>query len=390
MYGDGPLTTYGALALASSYGTRITLATFRGYVSNGDAPAPERKVGRHPLWNQEEVREWASGLKQRRGKVAEPEAPGHYVPEILEHFSPDHFDLDEERIQEMSEAELIFHVYNALPRLIGNLEGSADRYERVTQDRLEKINGLEELPTGMSVAALWTWIIDSRKIRASRNELEAIYARHSKIIDLLNVAKLTYSKCALWLESSQSWSRWTEMAQREAKEAKVLEDWWSSLDAEAAEWTSRIVRTQDYALEDPRRVSYVLELRRKIGEYPAWSRMNDEQRTAVPENKLVLDGADFGYRWEVPGWSGVWRLGWIERSGELYLERRLQGAHGSVLPLISTPAQGEGVRLDEVMDWLAPFERVQSQRGALGLLLREIAEQEKMGWPSLVRADNFW
>ena len=44
----------------------------------------------------------------------------------------------------------------------------------------------------------------------------------------------------------------------------------------------------------------------------------------------------------------------------------------------------------EVMDWLAPFERVQSQRGALGLLLREIAEQEKMGWPSLVREDKFW
>lgn len=387
---DGPLTTYGALALASSYGTRITLATFRGYVSNGDAPAPERKVGRHPLWNQQEVRDWASKMKQRRGKVAEVGAPNRYVPEILEHFSPDVFDLTEARIEEMSEAELIFHVYSSLPRLISNLQGSADRYERVTQDRLQEINQLEELPTGMSVAALWTWIIDSRKVRANRNELEVIYARHSEIIDLLRVAKKTHSACTAWLEALQSWSRWTELAQREAKEAKVLENWWGDLDSEAAEWTKRVVNTRDYALEDPRRVSYVIERRPKDMQYPVWSRMNDEERGAVPEHKLVLDGGDFGYDWEVPGCSGRWRLGWIERSGELYLERRLQGARGSVLPLIKTPAADGGVSMFEVMDWLAPFERVQSQRGALGLLLREIAEQEKMGWPSLIHEDKVW
>lgn len=40
--------------------------TWSGYVARGQAPAPVRKVGRTPLWDEDEVRRWA-GNRPGRG-----------------------------------------------------------------------------------------------------------------------------------------------------------------------------------------------------------------------------------------------------------------------------------------------------------------------------------
>lgn len=44
---------------------KVAPKTWSGYVARGQAPAPVRKIGRTPLWDEDEVREWA---KNRPGR----------------------------------------------------------------------------------------------------------------------------------------------------------------------------------------------------------------------------------------------------------------------------------------------------------------------------------
>jgi predicted DNA-binding transcriptional regulator AlpA len=41
-------------------GTELSVSTFRGYVSRGQAPAPVEKIGRTPLWKRSEIVKWAN------------------------------------------------------------------------------------------------------------------------------------------------------------------------------------------------------------------------------------------------------------------------------------------------------------------------------------------
>lgn len=54
------LTSDQAVNLARSLGRKITLTTWRGYVHRGEAPGPARHVGRTPLWDEAEIRDWAA------------------------------------------------------------------------------------------------------------------------------------------------------------------------------------------------------------------------------------------------------------------------------------------------------------------------------------------
>jgi predicted DNA-binding transcriptional regulator AlpA len=53
-------------------GTEISISTFRGYVSRGQAPAPVEKIGRTPLWKRSDIIEWAHN---RPGQGARTDIP---------------------------------------------------------------------------------------------------------------------------------------------------------------------------------------------------------------------------------------------------------------------------------------------------------------------------
>ncbi|QHE72671.1 helix-turn-helix transcriptional regulator [Rhodococcus sp. WAY2] len=53
-------------------GTELSISTFRGYVSRGQAPAPVEKIGRTPLWKRSDIIEWAHN---RPGQGARTDIP---------------------------------------------------------------------------------------------------------------------------------------------------------------------------------------------------------------------------------------------------------------------------------------------------------------------------
>jgi hypothetical protein len=63
-------TTEDFVAFLESQGAPISPATWRAYVSRGQAPAPARTFGRSPAWRPAVVREWQAS-RPRRGS-AEP------------------------------------------------------------------------------------------------------------------------------------------------------------------------------------------------------------------------------------------------------------------------------------------------------------------------------
>jgi predicted DNA-binding transcriptional regulator AlpA len=53
-------------------GTELSISTFRGYVSRGQAPAPVEKIGRTPLWKRSDIIKWAHN---RPGQGARTDIP---------------------------------------------------------------------------------------------------------------------------------------------------------------------------------------------------------------------------------------------------------------------------------------------------------------------------
>ena len=49
--------------------SRMTVETWRAYAHRGQAPAPTERVGRTPLWNRSEVREWARNRPGRGARL---------------------------------------------------------------------------------------------------------------------------------------------------------------------------------------------------------------------------------------------------------------------------------------------------------------------------------
>ncbi|WP_081706332.1 transcriptional regulator [Nocardia sp. CNY236] len=53
--------------LYSATGQRITARTFRSYAQRGHAPAPERHIGRTPVWDEATIAAW---IRNRPGQGA--------------------------------------------------------------------------------------------------------------------------------------------------------------------------------------------------------------------------------------------------------------------------------------------------------------------------------
>lgn len=378
---DSPLSIYGALAVAYDHGTRLTLPTFRGYVSNGDAPKPAAHVGRQPFWERSEITAWASEFLRDARKQEPVQGPGRLELEIIDHLNAQWLELDSEQIEVMSDAELAFECWKRLPGLISrlrNLQHSWAQKVKWHADELELYSERSGLP---SLATVLQWMGDRRVARQCQEELERVQEKHLHTSNLLSVAEKDLDRCETWLAQLRGWARWSETLQRDARESAALERWWDALDAEVETWSGRAVPMKEFAMSSPDHVSYVMD----EGD---WGTLSEQQRNAADSGAIVLSGADYGYYWTVPGWSGRWRLSWILSSGELYLEYRNPHEALVVIPVAKTPAQGRTTSMADVSRWLEPFERIQRRKGTLGLLAREIGVQSKLGWPSLVRDEQ--
>jgi len=63
-------TTADVVAYLATKGRKVTAATWYSYVSRGQAPAPKRHVGRTPVWDPEDVREYdRAAVRPRRGRA---------------------------------------------------------------------------------------------------------------------------------------------------------------------------------------------------------------------------------------------------------------------------------------------------------------------------------
>lgn len=54
--------------------------TFSGYVTRGHAPAPVRRIGRTPLWDEDEMKAW-NDARPGRGAPGAPRAKRTTAPE---------------------------------------------------------------------------------------------------------------------------------------------------------------------------------------------------------------------------------------------------------------------------------------------------------------------
>lgn len=60
-YGETGMTSKQVLAFLRDHGRRISASTWSSYVARGQAPAPSRRVGRTPLWDPQDIAEYAAG-----------------------------------------------------------------------------------------------------------------------------------------------------------------------------------------------------------------------------------------------------------------------------------------------------------------------------------------
>jgi hypothetical protein len=70
------ITTAEVLDLLASLGTPVKAPTWRAYVARGQAPAAVRRVGREPLYDEDEVRRWSAG---RPGQGARTDRRKHVI-----------------------------------------------------------------------------------------------------------------------------------------------------------------------------------------------------------------------------------------------------------------------------------------------------------------------
>lgn len=356
---------YGAVALSWWKGRRCTESTFRTYVSRGDAPEPVTRVRRQPFWSRKQLEAWlAADVDQRRAAPVDPPA--------LELADPSLLDVEEDSGDAIRAAQAL----EQLPGVIAELEQIVGANQRRQDAVVERHQ--DAVLTSLSPGAIVEWAMASRRARAEEQEIELLAGRVDRALPHLQAARGDLERTKQWIEQVRAWSTAVATDLAAERESRTADAWLRGLDDHLP--LDGALTTVEYALADPARVSYLISSGQRT-----WADLSPEERRAVEPGAIVLDGADFGYRWVIPIRAGEWRLSW--RRSEMYFELRAPHEDPIVLPLASIEPPAALLR-DEI-EWLAPFERIQSTPGAAGLLLREIELEDSVGWPGL-RSEDDW
>lgn len=370
------VSVYGAVALSWGKGRRCTESTFRTYVSRGDAPEPVTRVRRQPFWSRAQLGAWlAADVDQRRSAPVDPPA--------LELADPGLLDVEEDS----GDAVFAAQALERLPGVIAELEQIVGANRRRQEAVVERHQ--DAVLTSLSPGAIVEWAMASRRARADQQEIERLAGRVDRALPHLQAARGDLERTKQWIEQVRAWSTAVATDLAAERESRTADAWLRGLDEHLP--LDGALPTVEYALADPSRVSYLINSGQgpwgafAPEQKPLWGDLSPEERRAVDPGAIVLDGADFGYRWSIPIRAGEWRLSW--HRSEMYFEFRSPHEDPIVLPLASIEPPATLLR-DEI-EWLAPFERIQSTPGAAGLLLREIELEDSVGWPGL-RSEDDW
>lgn len=386
-YVDQPVSVLGAVALAySAARVKVTLSSFRSYVSRGDAPAPAFREGRQPFWDSAEVRKWANEYASRtQGPVAEVEPPG---PLLLSSWREPGAEIP--GAGKISDLERAYLALEQLPKVIDRYSAMATGLAVRAQEFEEDLAMAPERPSfWANPAENWR---AARALRAVRDGMPALKGRHLEYEVLRDQATAELEHVAGWLERAVAWLPLRAEVRRRQQLHSAFDDWLLSAALESVLPRGAVQSTYEFAVADPARVSYLLGGSESGGR--SWPTRHIASHPEIPQNSIVLAGVDFGFRWHVyeehgiapakstPGVAnsgGDWRIAWIPETHELYAELRDSGTNG--VHLITTVP--EVATFESMLTWLSPFESIQRFPGAFGLLQQEIAIQKSTGWRGL-------
>ncbi|PPF32672.1 hypothetical protein C5E05_19400 [Pseudoclavibacter sp. AY1H1] len=360
------MSIYGAIAIAHSGGLDLTDSTFRSYASKGRAPRAVTHVGRQPFWNPDEIWPWAKPADKRRD--SEPDRPGPLELEAL-HL------LAEPPEDELGQA---YAALLQLPTIVDKLEaGTASHKEKYLRSARASMDPPIDSFTPASLAR---WFFASRRARQTRE----VTAEHLALTRLAqqeeSTARSDLSRARAWLPKAAAWAEWAQQDLDLRADHVAFDRWLDSYAKQFQPPAHAFISVKEWCSQDPARVAY-LHSDHSYGEPPtAWKRLDTTQQNLIAEDRIELAGADFGYRWRIPGQPLEHRLSWHESTGELYLCEALRRNGSKVLPLTQLPA---GTTLRQVMDWLLPFEQMIGHPSAFGLLSLELEVQRSTNWRSL-------
>lgn len=386
-----PVSTLGAIALASQHAqVRVTLSSFRTYVSRGEAPAAVLREGRQPFWNPDDIRAWAESFASRTqrqdGDIAPP-------PPLL---LSDWREVRGTAIPAAGEASELVRAYAAreqLPSMIASFAKAEAAH--ATSAQIAQVELDEELDTGWSLSTLLANSRTLRAKRATREGLPLLLEAQRINAERRERATAELEHVEEWIAAAEEWVPARAEQRRRQDAQRAFEEWLQELGEQSRIPTTGLFDTRDFAILNPARVSYLTG--NKAEDEPGWRQNAAEVLAGERGNGIVLAGADFGYKWLLEhdledaagadnhdwgargGWDGRWRLSWAQETGELYFETRT--ARRGLVALVGRIPDVAGFQA--VYTWLAPFEALQRTRGAYALLMQEIQIQESTGWRGL-------
>lgn len=386
-----PVSTLGAIALASQHAqVRVTLSTFRTYVSRGEAPAAVLREGRRPFWNPDDIRAWAESFASRtQGKDSDVAPP---PPLQLS----DWHEVRGASIPVAAEASELVRAYAAreqLPSMIASFAKAEANH--ATSAQIEHDDLDEELYTGWSLSTLLANSRILRAKRATREGLPLLLEAQRINAERRERATAELEHVEEWIEAAEEWVPARAEQRRRQDTQRAFEEWLQELGEQSRIPTTGLFDTRDFAILNPARVSYLVGNRPE--DEPGWRQNAAEVLAGERGDDIVLAGADFGNEWLLEhdledvveadshgwgvrgGWDGRWRLSWAHETGELYFETRT--ARRGLVALVGRIPDVAGFQA--VYTWLAPFEALQRTPGAYALLTQEIQIQESTGWRGL-------
>lgn len=351
---------------------RFTSSSFRSYVSRSMLPQPVTTISGTRFWSRAEIQDAAVRMRKER-RAAEPDEVA--APGPLRLKSPNRVP----NIEALSDPQAAEAVIAQADADIAALEGQIST-QQTQQTHVENL--MLTIQQQQEAESFIQRLLSDRRLRSLEgNQQNYLNGERSAAI-ALGVAMQDKSSAQAWIEETSCWVRWRDHVMQHQAESASYQQAREDLGEVIARHQNHLVSASQWAQEDPRRLA------------PAWLPEGVEPTEESVSDYLSrhphgidqrhLGGGDFAYSWKGDALlrRGIeWRLSWIEGLGDLYFVELSRGSGpGHVLPVGRTP---RGTHFSAIINWLEPFERLCREQNSIGLILEEVALQQRCGWPSL-------